>query len=71
MTDSIKQSVFLKALRGEKTERTPIWLMRQAGRYQKTYRAIRQEVDFLTLCHQSDLACQVTVDAVDQLGVDA
>ena len=45
--------------------------MRQAGRYQKSYREIREKVDFLTLCHTPALASQVTVDAVDQLGVDA
>jgi uroporphyrinogen decarboxylase len=67
----LSESIFLKALRGEKTERTPIWLMRQAGRYQKSYREIREKVDFLTLCKTSELASQVTVQAVDDLGVDA
>ena len=67
----LTESIFLKALRGEKTDRTPIWLMRQAGRYQKSYREIREKVDFLTLCKTSELASQVTVQAVDDLGVDA
>ncbi|MFK7985904.1 MAG: uroporphyrinogen decarboxylase [Sandaracinaceae bacterium] len=64
-------SVFLKACRREPTSHTPIWLMRQAGRYQATYQAIRSKVSFLELCRTPDLACQVTIDAVDQLGVDA
>ncbi|MFO0692082.1 MAG: uroporphyrinogen decarboxylase [Polyangiales bacterium] len=64
-------STFLRALRREPTEYTPIWLMRQAGRYQPEYRAIRSKVSFLELCQRSDLAAEVTVLAVEQLGVDA
>lgn len=64
-------SVFLKACRREPTPYTPIWLMRQAGRYQPEYRAIREKVSFVELCKRPDLACEVTVLAVDQLGVDA
>lgn len=65
------QSPFLAACRGEATPFTPVWLMRQAGRYQATYQAIRDKVSFVELCKTPELACQVTVDAVDQLGVDA
>lgn len=61
----------MKALRLEPTERTPVWLMRQAGRYQPEYRAIREKLSFLELCHNSQLAAEVTVMAVDMLGVDA
>jgi uroporphyrinogen decarboxylase len=64
-------SVFLRACRREPTEHTPIWLMRQAGRYQPEYRELRAKVSFLELCKRSDLAAQVTVQAVEQLGVDA
>lgn len=64
-------SVFLKACRGEPTPYTPIWLMRQAGRYQPEYRALREKVSFVELCRRSDLAAEVTVKAVEQLGVDA
>jgi uroporphyrinogen decarboxylase len=64
-------SAFLKACRREPTDYTPIWLMRQAGRYQPEYRALREKVSFLELCKRSDLAAQVTVQAVEQLGVDA
>lgn len=66
-----EDSLFLRALRLEATERTPVWLMRQAGRYQESYRKVREKVDFLSLCHNSQLAAQVTVQAVDELGVDA
>ncbi|MBX3274799.1 MAG: uroporphyrinogen decarboxylase [Sandaracinaceae bacterium] len=68
---AIQDSVFLKACRREPTPYTPIWLMRQAGRYQAEYQAIREKVGFLELCRRPDLACEVTVHAVNQLGVDA
>jgi len=61
----------MRALRREPTERPPIWLLRQAGRYMPEYRAIRQKVSFLELCRNPELAAEVTVMAVDQLGVDA
>jgi uroporphyrinogen decarboxylase len=64
-------SPFLKACRREPTEVTPIWLMRQAGRYMPEYRALRSKVNFLELCKQPDLATEVTVTAAEQLGVDA
>ncbi len=64
-------SVFLDACRRRPTSYTPIWLMRQAGRYQPEYRALREKVGFLELCRTPELACQVTVQAVEQLGVDA
>jgi len=63
--------VFLKACRREPVPHTPIWLMRQAGRYQPSYMEIRSKVSFVELCKTPELACQVTVDAVEQLGVDA
>jgi uroporphyrinogen decarboxylase len=62
---------FLKACQGEHTDYTPVWLMRQAGRYMPEYRAIRSHVDFLTLCKTPNLAAQVTMQPVDMLGVDA
>src|SRR5215217_3550519 len=64
-------SAFLKACRGEPTPYTPVWLMRQAGRYQPEYRAIRSKVSFLELCKTPALAAEVTVLAAEQLGVDA
>ena len=62
---------FLAACRREPTAYTPVWLMRQAGRYQPEYRAIRERMGFLELCKTPDAAAQVTVMAVEQLGVDA
>lgn len=64
-------SAFLRACRREPTDFTPIWLMRQAGRYQPEYRQIRAKVGFLELCKTPELAAEVTVRAVEQLGVDA
>lgn len=71
MTASVQETTILKSFRREPTERTPVWLMRQAGRYQKEYREIREKVDFLTLCKTPELASEVTVMAVRQLDVDA
>lgn len=62
---------FLLACRREPVPFTPIWLMRQAGRYLPEYRRIRERLPFLELCRRSDLAAQVTVDAAQRLGVDA
>jgi uroporphyrinogen decarboxylase len=63
--------VFLKACRGEEVPYTPVWLMRQAGRYMKEYQDVRSQVDFLTLCKTPELAAKVTLQPVDILGVDA
>lgn len=64
-------SQFMKACRLEKTDYTPIWLMRQAGRFLREYRELRSEVSFLELCKKPELAAEVTLMAVDRLGVDA
>jgi uroporphyrinogen decarboxylase len=67
----MQNKMFLQACRKQKVERTPVWIMRQAGRYLPQYRAIRAKVDFLTLCKTPELAAEVTIQPVDILGVDA
>ncbi len=62
---------FLAACRREKTAYTPVWLMRQAGRYMEEYRKLRAEHDFLELCKNPDLAAEITITPVERLGVDA
>src|SRR5262245_63323473 len=64
-------SEFLRACRREPTQYTPIWLMRQAGRYQPEYRALRAKLEFIEMCKRSDVATEVTILPVTQLGVDA
>ncbi len=64
-------SVFMKACRRESVPYTPIWLMRQAGRYMPEYRAVRERMSFLELCKNPQLCSEVMCTAVERLGVDA
>lgn len=64
-------STFLAACHREPVPHTPVWLMRQAGRYLPEYRAIREKMGFLELCHNSEAACEVTVQPIDRFGMDA
>src|SRR2546430_14821208 len=64
-------SRFIDACFQRPVDRTPIWLMRRAGRFLPEYRAIRERVSFLQLCKTPDLAAEVTQQPVDILGVDA
>lgn len=64
--------IFIDACLGKKTPYTPVWMMRQAGRYLPEYRAVRAEAgDFLSLCKNPPLACEVTLQPIDILDVDA
>ncbi|MHB8482875.1 MAG: uroporphyrinogen decarboxylase [Nitrospiria bacterium] len=71
MNKSLKNDTFLKACRKEPVPYTPVWMMRQAGRYLQEYQAIRAKVDFLTLCKTPELATRATLLPVDLLEVDA
>lgn len=67
----LKNDLFLRACKRKKIERTPIWIMRQAGRYLPEYRAVRKKSDFLTMCKTPELAAEVTIQPIDIIGTDA
>lgn len=67
----LKNDLLLRALRGEKIERTPVWMMRQAGRYLPEYRVLREKYGFFERCQTPELACEITIQPVDIVGVDA
>ena len=71
MTDALHNSAFLKACRGEKTDYTPIWLNRQAGRYMPEYHQVKGNTRSLDFFKTPHLAAKVTCDAQRILGVDA
>ncbi len=62
---------FLEACHRRPVDRLPVWMMRQAGRYQPSYRAVRQQVGFLELCRSPELIAQVTCAPIDEFGFDA
>src|SRR5512143_589835 len=63
--------LFLRACKKQPVPATPVWMMRQAGRYLPEYRAVRAKTDFLTLCRTPELSAEVTIQPVDIVGVDA
>ncbi len=72
MTVALQDSRLMKAVRREPTDTTPVWIMRQAGRYLPEYMEVRSKVSsVLELCRRPDLAAEVTISAREVLGVDA
>ncbi len=69
--EKLKNDLFLRACRRERVERTPIWIMRQAGRYLPEYKKIRQRYDFLTMIKTPEIASEVTIQPIEIIGVDA
>ena len=67
----LKNDLFIRACKRRPVERTPIWIMRQAGRYLPEYRAVREKTDFIKMVKTPELAAEVTIQPVDILGVDA
>ena len=67
----LQNDLIIRTLRGEKTERTPVWMMRQAGRYLPEYMALRAKYGFFERCQTPELAAEITLQPVDIVGVDA
>lgn len=68
---TIKNDLIIRTLLGEPTERTPVWMMRQAGRYLPEYIRLREKYSFFERCQIPELACEITLQPVDIVGVDA
>src|SRR6516162_3486932 len=68
---SAPESPFVKACKAQFAERTPVWFMRQAGRYMPEYRAVRKRYSLIEICKQPAIAAEVTITAAEILGVDA
>src|ERR1700683_5222399 len=68
---SAPESRFVKACKRQPVDRTPVWFMRQAGRYMPEYRAIRKQYSLIEICKKPEIAAGVTITAAEALGVDA
>jgi uroporphyrinogen decarboxylase len=68
---TLKNDLLLRTLRGEIVERPPVWMMRQAGRYLPEYMVLREKYGFFERCQTPELACEITIQPVDIIGVDA
>src|SRR5215831_11212816 len=71
MLMSAPNSLFVKACKSLPTDRTPVWFMRQAGRYMAEYRAVRKQYSLIEICKKPDVAADVTITAAEALAVDA
>lgn len=71
LSTTLHNSRFMKAVRREPVDTTPVWIMRQAGRYLPEYMSVRNQVTFIELCKTPELACEVTVTAREVLNTDA
>ena len=71
LAETLSNSRFMKAVRREPVDTTPVWIMRQAGRYLPEYMAVRSKTTFMDLCKTPELACEVTVTAREVLNADA
>src|SRR6202007_1712971 len=68
---SAPDSRFVRACRALSVDRTPVWFMRQAGRYMPEYRAVRKQYSLIEICKRPEVAADVTITAAEALGVDA
>ena len=68
---SAPESRFVKACKAQPVDRTPVWFMRQAGRYMAEYRAVRKQYSLIEICKKPEVAAEVTITAAEALGVDA
>ena len=67
----LKNDLLLRALRGDEVERPPVWMMRQAGRYLPDYIKLKEKYSFFERCQTPALAAEITIQPVEQVGVDA
>ncbi|XP_033637145.1 uroporphyrinogen decarboxylase-like isoform X1 [Asterias rubens] len=68
---ALKNDLIVRAARGDRTERVPVWVMRQAGRYLPEFQACRREHDFFEICQTPELACEVTLQPIRRFELDA